>query len=185
MGRFADNPAGASAMQSEIFEIGPWKVACDIVESELALDRSGKSRITMLAFVFGGLPGDMLAKAGIRLWFEVARRYAAFKRDRTRDPASEVIGRISFTCGETRVEYEFSRLTKSAVSHLDRLAAFVKQYPQSEEIRILRDGPTLIRFRAMAPEPAPENRPPDPLARVAATLDRFRTKAGRIWPGRK
>jgi hypothetical protein len=65
--------------------------------------------------------------------------------------SAEVIGRISFECDDTRVEYEFSKLTKSTLLSLYQIGPFLKQYPCILEFRIARDGPTLVRFRDLEP----------------------------------
>jgi hypothetical protein len=123
------------------------KIPCEIYESELKLSRRDKNLITLIAFVFKALPSPLLDETAALLWAEVARKYLNLKREFSKKPHNEVIGRISFEYGRTRIEYEFSRFTKSVLLNLVRIGQFVKQYPDSEEIRISRDGPILVRFR--------------------------------------
>jgi len=87
---------------------------------------------------------------------EVGRRYLNLKKAFSEKSSAEVIGRISFECDDTRVEYEFSKLTKSTLLSLCQIGPFLKQYPCSQEIRIARDGPTLVHFRNSEPETSSE-----------------------------
>jgi hypothetical protein len=139
-------------MKPEILQIRNHAISCEVYESELKLDRRDKNPVTLFTFVFKGLPSLLLDEIAVQLWTEVARRYLNLKREYSQKSKGEVIGRISFECDGARVEYEFSRLTKSALLNLVRMGQFVKQYPDSEEIRISRDGPILVRFRNAKPE---------------------------------
>ena len=139
-------------MTPKILQIRNHAIPCEVYESELKLDRRDKNPITLLTFAFKELPSPLLDDIAAQLWTEVARRYLTLKKECSEKSNDEVIGRISFECDGARVEYEFSRLTKSALLNLLRIGEFVKQYPESEEIRISRDGPILVRFRNAKPE---------------------------------
>lgn len=140
-------------MTPEILHIHDHAIPYEIYESELKLNRRDKNPITLLSFVFKGLPWPLADEVAATLWVEVARKYLTLKK-RFRDISPEqVIGRISFQCDGAKVEFEFSQLTKSSLLNLIRIGQFVRQYPHSEEIRILRDGRILVRFRR--PEDAP------------------------------
>jgi hypothetical protein len=139
-------------MKLKILQIRNHAIPCEVYESELKLDRRDKNPITLLTFVLKELPNPLLDDIAVQLWTEVARRYLALKKEYSEKSNGEVIGRISFECDGAQVEYEFSRLTKSALLNLLRIGEFVKQYPESEEIRISRDGPILVRFRNAKPE---------------------------------
>ena len=139
-------------MRSEIFHIRSREIRCEIYESELKVDRQDKEPITILTFVLGSFSSDALMKLGRHLWVEVARRYLTLKKASSENSSAEVIGRISFECDSVRVEFEFSKLTKRAFFNLCQVAPFLKQYPDSEEMRISRDGPILVRFRNSEPE---------------------------------
>jgi hypothetical protein len=135
-------------MKPEVLHIRNHVIPCEVYESELKLDRSDKNPITLFTFVFEGLSCLLLEEVAVQLWTEVARRYLTLKKECSEKSNSEVIGRISFECDGTRVEYEFSRITKSALLNLSQIGEFIKQYPESKEIRISRDGPILVRFRS-------------------------------------
>lgn len=140
-------------MTPEILHIHDHAIPYEIYESELKLNRRDKNPITLLSFVFKGLPWPLADEVAAKLWVEVARKYLTLKK-RFRDISPEqVIGRISFQCDGAKVEFEFNQLTKSSLLNLIRIGQFVRQYPHSEEIRILRDGRILVRFRR--PEDAP------------------------------
>ena len=134
-------------MKPEILRVRNRSIACQVYESEIKIDRRDKNPITLITFVFKALPSPLLDEIAFHLWTAVARRYLNLKKEYLQKSNGEVIGRISFECDGARVEYEFSRLTKSALINLVRVGQFVKQYPESEEIRISRDGPILVRFR--------------------------------------
>jgi len=138
-------------MGSEVFHVRNHEIRCEFIESELKLDRKDKNPITILTFVLGSFPSDMLQELGGHLWMEVARRYLTLKKNCAEKSPGEVIGRISFECDGARVEYEFSNLTQSALRSLCQIGPFLKQYPHSQEIRIARDGPILVRFRNLEP----------------------------------
>jgi hypothetical protein len=139
-------------MRSEVFHVRNREICCEIYESELKLDRQDKEPITVLTFALGSFSSDALMAIGGHLWVEVGRRYLNLKKASSETSSAEVIGRISFECDRVRVEYEFSKLTKSALLNLLQIAPFLKQYPESEEMRISRDGPILVRFRNSDPE---------------------------------
>ncbi len=138
-------------MKTEILQIRKHAISCEVYESELKLDRRDKNPIALITLVFKALPSTLLDEIAVPLWTEVARRYLNLKKEYREKSKGEVIGRISFECDGARVEYEFSRLTKSALHILMLVGQFVKQYPESEEIRISRDGPILVRFRKVEP----------------------------------
>jgi hypothetical protein len=123
---------------------------------ELKLDGHDKEPITILTFALGSFSIDALMEMGGHLWVEVGRRYLNLKKAFSEKSSAEVIGRISFECDDTRVEYEFSKLTKSTLLSLCQIGPFLKQYPCSQEIRIARDGPTLVHFRNSEPETSSE-----------------------------
>jgi hypothetical protein len=139
-------------MTPKILQIRNHAILCEVYESELKLDRRDKNPITLLTFAFKELPSPLLDDIAVQLWTEVARRYLTLKKEYSEKSNGEVIGRISFECDGARIEYEFSRLTKNSLLNLVRIGQFVKQYPNSEEIRISRDGPILVRFRGAKPE---------------------------------
>lgn len=143
-------------MRSEAFHIRNREICCEIYESELKLDRQDKEPITVLTFALGSFSSDALMAIGGHLWVEVGRRYLNLKKASSEKSSAEVIGRISFMCDDTRVEYEFSRLTKSALLGLCQIGPFLKQYPCSQEIRVARDGPILVHFRNSEPETSSE-----------------------------
>ncbi|MCU0558705.1 MAG: hypothetical protein MUD16_00730 [Desulfobacterales bacterium] len=139
-------------MKPEHFQIHQHSIPFEIYESELTEGRKDKNPITLLTFIFKELPPPLLDEIAARLWGEVAKRYLALKKESLAKSNGEVIGRISFECSGTRVEYEFSRLTREVLQNLARLGEFVKQYPETGEIRASRDGPILVRFRNRQPE---------------------------------
>jgi hypothetical protein len=139
-------------MKQEILQIQNHAIPCEVYESELSTEHRDKSPITLLSFVLHDLPSPLLDEIARSLWVEIARRYLALKQKYSTKSNGVVIGRISFECDGARVEYEFSRLTKSALLNLLRIGEFIKQYPESEEIRISRDGPIMVRFRNAEPE---------------------------------
>jgi hypothetical protein len=143
-------------MRSEVFHIRNHEICCEVYESELKLDGRDKEPITILTFDLGSFSIDALMEMGGRLWVEVGRRYLNLKNASSEKSSAEVIGRISFECDNTRVEYEFSKLTKSTLLGLCQIGPFLKQYPFSQEIRIARDGPTLVHFRNSQPETSSE-----------------------------
>ncbi|MBI5577884.1 MAG: hypothetical protein HY895_01915 [Deltaproteobacteria bacterium] len=134
-------------MKSEIFNIDNHKLHCEIFESELKIDSMDSRTVLLLSFVFGKYYSDFLLGLGEHLWVSVAKRYLILKNEIAAKTSDEVIGRISFECDDTRVEYEFSRFTKNVLLTLFLIVPFVRQYPNSEEIRIAREGPILVRFR--------------------------------------
>lgn len=134
-------------MKPEHLQIHQHSIPFEIYESELTVDRTDKNPITLLSFIFKELPLPLLDDIATRLWREVAKKYLVLKKENLEKSNAEVIGRISFECSGTRVEYEFSRLTRDVLRNLVRLGEFVKQYPETEEIRASRDGPILVRFR--------------------------------------
>ncbi len=144
-------------MQTEIFDVQGHKISCDIYESELNLDRREKGAIRLLTYALGTLQSEMLMLLGAHLWPVVAGHFRDQARAAPGQGTLEVIGRISFECNTARVEHEFSRLTRGDIATLTRIAAFVRHYPDAEEIRISRDGPILVRFRSPAPTIPPEN----------------------------
>jgi hypothetical protein len=153
-------------MRSEVFHIRNREICCEVYESELKLDGRDKEPITILTFDLGSFSIDALMEMGGRLWVEVGRRYLNLKNASSEKSSAEVIGRISFECDDTRVEYEFSKLTKSTLLGLCQIGPFLKQYPFSQEIRIARDGPTLVHFRSSPPQPSsekPASAGPEPL----------------------
>jgi hypothetical protein len=143
-------------MRSEVFHIRNREICCEVYESELKLDGHDKEPITILTFALGSFSIDALMEMGGHLWVEVGRRYLNLKKAFPEKSSAEVIGRISFECDDTRVEYEFSKLTKSTLLSLCQIGPFLKQYPCSQEIRIARDGPTLVHFRNSEPETSSE-----------------------------
>ena len=143
-------------MRSEVFHIRNREICCEVYESELKLDGHDKEPITILTFALGSFSIDALMEMGGHLWVEVGRRYLNLKKAFSEKSSAEVIGRISFECDDTRVEYEFSKLTKSTLLSLCQIGPFLKQYPCSQEIRIARDGPTLVHFRNSEPETSSE-----------------------------
>jgi hypothetical protein len=134
-------------MKLETFHIRNQLIRCEIYESELKLHRKDAKSITLLAFVFERYSSDFLLGLGEHLWANVARSYLILKKAIAAKTSGEVIGRISFECDDTRVEYEFSRLTKGVLLTLLMIVSFVRQYPNSEEIRVSREGPILVHFR--------------------------------------
>lgn len=143
-------------MRSEVFHIRNREICCEVYESELKLDRHDKEPITIFTFALGRFSIDALMEMGGQLWVEVGRRYLNLKKAFSEKSSAEVIGRISFECDDTRVECEFSKLTKSTLLSLCQIGPFLKQYPFSQEIRIARDGPTLVHFRNSEPETSSE-----------------------------
>ena len=164
-------------MRSEVFHIRNREICCEVYESELKLDGHDKEPITILTFALGSFSIDALMEMGGHLWVEVGRRYLNLKKAFSEKSSAEVIGRISFECDDTRVEYEFSKLTKSTLLSLCQIGPFLKQYPCSQEIRIARDGPTLVHFRNSEPETSSE-RPAG--ADSAATHSWFSAINGRM-----
>ena len=169
-------------MRSEVFHIRNREICCEIYESELKLDRHDKEPITIITFALGRFSIDALMEMGGYLWVEVGRRYLNLKKALSEKSSAEVIGRISFECDDTRVEYEFSKLTKSVFLNLLQVAPFLKQYPQSEEMRISRDGPILVRFRnsdaaATAAMPADSS-----FFKLPLLVNGLRRGWGAIWP---
>jgi hypothetical protein len=166
-------------MRSEIFHIRNREICCEIYESELKLNRKDKEPITLLTFALGSFSSDALMEMGGRLWLEVGRRYLNLKKASSERSSAEVIGRISFTCDDTRVEYEFSRLTKNAVLGLCQIGPFLKQYPCSQEIRAARDGPIRVNFRDSesancSQQPAASSSAlPSWLSRIAGRLHKY------------
>jgi hypothetical protein len=134
-------------MRLEVFHIRNREISCEIYESELKLDRRDQEAVTLLTFALGSLSSDDLQELGARLWVEVARCYLNLKKAFSEKSSEEVIGRISFICDDTRVEYEFSKLTKTALLSLSLIGPFLKEYPDSQELRAARDGPILVHFR--------------------------------------
>lgn len=158
-------------MKPEVLRIRNHEISCEVYESELKLDRRDKNPVTLFTFVLKELPSPLLDEIALQLWAEVARRYLNLKKDYSQKSKNQVIGRISFECDGTRIEHEFSRLTKSALLNLVRIGQFVKQYPESEEIRISRDGPILVRFRDAKQEKiGPANRQKGHLSKIQTWL---------------
>lgn len=156
-------------MQTEVFHVQGRQISCDIYESELNLNRREKGTIRLLTFALGALRSEILMVVGAQLWPRLARRFRELAKKPPfvpGRPPPEVIGRISFECDTARVEHEFSRLNRTDIATLVRIAPFVRHYPDAEEIRISRDGPILVRFRT----PAPQTSPGDPGASVPVGL---------------
>ena len=157
-------------MQTKLFNVRGQPIRCEIYESEIDLDRRNQGTIRLLTFAFEPLHSEVLMALGAQLWPLVTQRFRELARADPGRQAQEVIGRISFECDGARVEHEFSRPTPTDVATLIRIAAFVRQYPDAEEIRVSRDGPILVRFRNLEPEPPPPGRGGSVLAQLPASI---------------
>jgi hypothetical protein len=143
-------------MKLENFHIRDHLIRCEIFESELNTHGKDPDSIALISFVLGQYSSDFLLAVSNHLWLHVARRYLILEKEASQKAPGEIIGRISFDCDETHVEYEFSRLTKKSLLILSLIVQFIRHYPLSENIRIAREGPILVRFRNTAANEGPE-----------------------------
>lgn len=111
------------------------------------MHRKDENPITLLSFVLGRYSSDFLLGLRGHLWVSIARRYFILKKEIAEKTFDEVIGRISFACDDTLVEYEYSKLTKKSMLTLFLIVQFIREYPVTEKIRISREGPILVSFR--------------------------------------
>jgi hypothetical protein len=143
-------------MKLENFHIRDHLIRCEIFESELNTHGKDPDSIALISFVLGQYSSEFLLAVSGHLWLRVARRYLILAKEVAQKAPGEVIGRISFDCDETHVEYEFSRLTKKSLVTLALIVQFIRHYPLSENIRIAREGPILVRFRYNTGSDGPE-----------------------------
>jgi hypothetical protein len=134
-------------MKLETFQIRDHPIRCEIFESELNTHSKDPDSIALISFVLGQYSSDFLLAVSGHLWLRVARSYLIRAKEASQKAPGEVIGRISFDCDATHVEYEFSRLTQKSLLTLSLVVQFIRHYPLSENIRIAREGPILVRFR--------------------------------------
>jgi hypothetical protein len=134
-------------MKSETLNIDRHELRCEIFESELKIDSRDSRPVLVLSFMLGRYYSDFLLGLGERFWISVAKQYLMSKSQVAAKASDEIVGRISFECDDTRVEVEFTRLTRDVLRTLHLVVAFVSQYPRSEEIRMVREGPIRVRFR--------------------------------------
>ena len=143
-------------MKLETFQVRDHLIRCEIFESELNTHGKDADSIALISFVLGQYSSGFLLAVSGHLWLSVARRYLILAKEAAQKTPGEVIGRISFDCDETHVEYEFSRLTKKSLLTLALIVQFIRHYPLSENIRIAREGPILVRFRNSTGSDGPE-----------------------------
>lgn len=134
-------------MRSEILNIGQHVLRCEVFESELKIGSGDSKPVLILSFLLGRYGSEFLLGLGESFWINIARRYLKLKSQVAAKTPNEIIGRISFECDDTRVEVEFTRFSEKVLRTLHLIVAFVSHYPRSVEIRSVREGPILVRFR--------------------------------------
>jgi hypothetical protein len=134
-------------MRSEILNIGQHELRCEVFESELKIGSGDSKPVLILSLLLGRFGSQFLLGLGESFWMSVARRYLKLKSQVAAKTPNEIIGRISFECDDTRVEVEFTRFSEKVLRTLHLIVSFVNHYPRIAEIRSVREGPILVRFR--------------------------------------
>lgn len=143
-------------MKSEVLNVDQHVLRFEVFESELKIGSGDSRPVLILSFLLGRYGSEFLLGLGERFWIRIARRYLELKTQVAAKTPNEIVGWISFECDDTRVDVEFTRFSAKVLRTLQLIVAFVSHYPHSSEIRSVREGPILVRFRSQEKMLAPD-----------------------------
>jgi hypothetical protein len=144
------------ALQTEI-KINSRSIFCEVIESELKSEYVSMAEIEnpkkrwklrMVTFLLR-LPQNSLDKdCGKELWIRIQQQYGRIKRKYAQDEGvnQDLIIHISYRYNKVNFECEFNEFSKPEIDALCSANKLAEIYPKAKEIRIIRQGPTILRF---------------------------------------
>lgn len=141
-------------MQTEI-KINKQSICCEVIESELESEyvswteivhpeKKPKTYIITFSLDF---PQEGLSKdCGKELWNRIRKQFIQFKNKNCEQLEKNFIIQISYRYNGTRFECEFDDLLDTEIDTLHNVNTFAEMFPDTKDIRIIRNGPIILRF---------------------------------------
>jgi hypothetical protein len=170
-------------LQTEI-EINGRQIPCEVIESELeseyvSLDEienpKQKWKLRLVTFRLN-LPQNSLGKDGGKgLWMMSQHQYDRIKEkySHPKQRNKDFIVHISYRYNGIRFECEFDDLSEPEIDVLCSINKLVEFYTQAKEVRIIRQGPIILRFHS----PGEENSHPNWIRKFVIRGTRETSKA--------
>ena len=143
-----------SELQNEI-KINKQRIFYDVSESELESvyvslteikhpEEKPKTYIITFSLDF---PQDRFNKdCGKELWYRIKNQFILFKNKYSEQLKKKFVIRISYKYSGARFECEFDDLLDTEMETLHYVNTFAEMFPNTKEIRIVRNGPIIIRL---------------------------------------
>jgi hypothetical protein len=141
-------------MQSEI-KINKQRISYEVIESELEsqyvswneIVHPEEKPITYIISFSLDFPQEGLSREGGKeLWNIIRKQFIQFKNKNSEQLEKNFIIRISYRYNGTRFECEFDDLLNTEIDTLHNVNAFAEMFPDTKDIRIIRNGPIILRF---------------------------------------
>ena len=127
----------------------------EVIESELesgykswteVVHPEKKSKTYMITFSLD-FPQDGISKdCGKELWYRIRKQFILFKNENSEISEKNSIIRISYKYSGTRFECEFNDLSDIEIDTLHNVNRFAEMFPNTKDIRIIRNGQIIISF---------------------------------------
>jgi len=143
-------------LETEI-KINNQSIFCEVLESELdsvyvsfdEIKNPEQKPVTYIITFFLDLPQEGLSKdCAKELWHRIRRQFILFKNKYSEKLEKNFVIRISYNYCGTRFECEFDDLLDTEMNTLHSVNTFSEMFPNTKEIRVIRNGPIIINFRS-------------------------------------